>query len=85
MSTLKIKTASDLRSLRKKEGLTAREIAERMEVSLRRIQKIESGTENLTIVSIVRFCDALGLTCKITFVKNKKESTEFIAGTRNYN
>lgn len=82
MNALKIRTAADLRTLRKKEGLTSKDVAGKMGVSLRRIQKIEAGTENLTIDTIVRFCDALGLTCKIVFIRNKSTREEFIAGTR---
>ena len=46
----------------KAQGLTKKDLAERMQVSPQQISKIVSGHENLTLDTIVRLEAALGIT-----------------------
>jgi ribosome-binding protein aMBF1 (putative translation factor) len=46
----------------KAQGITQKELAERMNVSPQQISKIVSGQENLTLETIVRLEAALGIT-----------------------
>lgn len=45
--------------LRAEQGLTQEELAERAELSARYIQRVESGGENLTLLTLLHVADAL--------------------------
>lgn len=48
-----------LREVRTERGLTQEELAEQLEVSVRWIQSVEGGRENVGVVTLVRFANAL--------------------------
>lgn len=50
-----------LAELRTAAGLTQQELAEQAGVSLRYIQKIEAGSENMTLRSLAQFAELLGV------------------------
>ena len=50
-----------LRDHRERNGWSRRELAERAEVSARFIFYVEAGTKSVTIRTLFRICDALGI------------------------
>lgn len=55
--------------LRQKAGLTQEQQAERLGITLKYQQKIEAGGENLTIKSLVKIADGLGVGVNALFRK----------------
>ncbi len=49
-----------IRALRKARRWTLEQAAEAMNLDLKHLQKIESGTLNITMVTLVRIADGLG-------------------------
>jgi transcriptional regulator with XRE-family HTH domain len=47
--------------LRAERGMTQEQISAQAEVSLKYLQRIESGSENLTLRSLVKFANLLGV------------------------
>lgn len=56
-----------LRALRTDQGMTLEQAAERMDLAPKHLQKIEAGTINVTLVSLVRLADGLGTTVRNLF------------------
>jgi transcriptional regulator with XRE-family HTH domain len=54
--------------LRRGKGWTQDEFAERLEVSLKYVQRVEAGTENLTLGSLARLAGQLGVEVSALFV-----------------
>ncbi len=75
----KLKMAHKLAELREANGLSQSELARRMRVSQQLISRIESGSDNLTIETLIRFFDILGVHLKIGMSKRKinQEILEF--------
>jgi transcriptional regulator with XRE-family HTH domain len=48
-----------LAELREQRGITQEQLAEQAEVSVKYLQRLESGQENLTIRSVVKFANLL--------------------------
>ncbi len=57
--------------LRAATGLTQAALAEEVGVSLRYVQAIEGGRQNLKVLSLSRFADALGTSMADLFSKPK--------------
>lgn len=79
VETAKLKMADKLAELREKTGLTQAELAKRMKVSQQLISRIESGADNLTIETLIKFFDTLGVCLRIDVEKRKghQEILEF--------
>ena len=79
IETAKLKMADKLAELREKMGLTQAELAKRMKVSQQLISRIESGADNLTIETLIKFFDTLGVRLRIGVKKrrNHQEILEF--------
>jgi DNA-binding XRE family transcriptional regulator len=63
----------ELIELRKRSGLTQKELAERLGTKQSAISRIERGKENLSLPFIRRFARACGATVQISFEVNQKE------------
>jgi transcriptional regulator with XRE-family HTH domain len=48
-----------LGEIRREGGLTQQEVADRLHVTLRYVQRVEAGEENLTLRSLAEFANAL--------------------------
>ncbi len=62
-------------------GLTQAELAKKMRVSQQLISKIESGDDNISLETLIKFVYILGMTLTIGVGKRKKEegTLEFAA------
>ncbi len=67
----KLRLAHKLAELREKMGLTQGKLAERMGVSQQLVSRIESGSDNLTIETLIRFFDVFGVCLKIDILKRE--------------
>lgn len=57
--------------LRRERGWTQASFAERMGVSWKYVQRLEAGSENLSLASIVEIANVLGARARALFVKPK--------------
>ncbi len=75
----KLKMAHKLAELREKIGISQSELAGKMGVSQQLISRIESGSDNLTIETLIKFFDILGVHLKIGVSKRRahQEILEF--------
>lgn len=81
IESAKLKVATKLTEMRETMGLTQAELAKKMKVSQQLVSRIESGDDNITIETLVRFLYMIGITLKIDVEKRKKaeETLEFVA------
>jgi DNA-binding XRE family transcriptional regulator len=78
IETAKLKLAHKLADIREKADLTQAQLAKKMGVSQQLVSRIESGSNNLTLETLVRFLDLFGFCIKIQFAKRKhQEILEF--------
>lgn len=61
-SALLSKLGKQIAAVRRAQGLSAERLSERMGFSVGYLRRVETGRQNLTIRSIVKFADALGVT-----------------------
>ena len=66
--------AEKLVEIREKIGLTQKELAQKMKISQQLISKVESGADNITLATLVKFLLILGVCLKIEVEKRKKDS-----------
>jgi len=81
IESAKLKFANKLTEMRESMGLTQAELAKRMKVSQQLISRIESGDDNITLETLIKFLYMLGMTLKVDVEKRKKEeeTLEFVA------
>ena len=81
IESAKIKLTTKLTGMREDMSLTQAELAKKMGVSQQLISKIESGDDNISLETLVKFVYMLGMTLKIEVGKRKKEEStlEFAA------
>lgn len=60
-----------LADLRAERGLTQEQLAAKLDVTVQYVQRVERGSENLTVRSIVRLVNALNITIGELFVASK--------------
>jgi transcriptional regulator with XRE-family HTH domain len=53
--------AANIRRIRKRRGYTQEQLAERAALDLKFLQKVETGTSNISIVTLWRVTEALGV------------------------
>ncbi len=58
-----------LRELRKAQGVTGEELAERLGIAAQNLRRIEAG-QNITLRTLGRIARALGVKIEITFISN---------------
>lgn len=72
VETAKLKIAEKLAAVREAMGLTQAELAKKMGVSQQLVSRIESGADNITVETLVKFFDILGVALRIGVAKRKK-------------
>ena len=79
VETAKLKMADKLAELRERTGFTQAGLAKKMRVSQQLISRIESGADNLTIETLIKFFDTFGVRLKIDVEKRRahQEILEF--------
>lgn len=77
----KLKIAEKLMELREKMGWSQADLARRMQVSQQLISRIESGSDNVTVETLVKFFHILGVHLRIGIRKRRRdqEILEFIS------
>lgn len=68
--SLIIRTAADLKQIRTERGITAQELADRLGVSRQLLFRWESGKENITLATIEKICQVVGVRAIIQFDEN---------------
>jgi transcriptional regulator with XRE-family HTH domain len=63
---------SRLRALRKANGFTGEELAERLGIAVQNLRRIEAG-QNITLRTLSRMASALGFTARVTFQRKGKK------------
>jgi len=70
----KLIVAEQLVEIREKTGLTQARLAKKMGISQQLVSRIESGSDNLTLETLVRFLTILGVVIKIEVrTRSKKQ------------
>ena len=78
IETAKLRLAHKLAEIREKSNFTQAQLAKKMGVSQQLVSRIESGSNNLTLETLIRFLDLFGVCIKIHFEKRKhQEVLEF--------
>ena len=62
--------ATNLRRLRESRGLTQEQTAEAIGIAWRHLQKLEAGEVNVTIRTLARICDGLGVDVPTLFTSS---------------
>jgi UDP-N-acetylglucosamine 1-carboxyvinyltransferase len=57
-----------LRVARKEKGITQEVLAERLDVSVQNLRRIESGRQNVTLRTVARIAKAIGVAIEVTTV-----------------
>ena len=65
MSSLVVRTAADLKRIRREQGFTMQRLADKLSVSREMVTRWESGKENLTLGTVERICSALGVNARV--------------------
>lgn len=64
-ATLTVRTAADLKRIRREQGFTMQSLADKLAVSREMVTRWESGKENLTLGTVERICSALGVHARV--------------------
>lgn len=75
---LRLIIGQQIAMLRKKHGLTIRELSELSGINSSNISKIENGKYNISIDIIERICKSLGASVKIDIMHTLEELRDFI-------
>lgn len=59
-----------LRDNRSRLGLSATEVARRMDISPAQVHRLETGDRRLTVNTLIRYCDAIGISVGQLFAPN---------------
>ena len=78
MTKLRINIGQQIAMLRKKHGLTIRELSELSGINSSNISKIENGKYNISIDIIERICKSLGASVKIDIMHTLEELREIL-------
>lgn len=78
MTKLRLIIGQQIAMLRKKHGLTIRELSELSGINSSNISKIENGKYNISIDIIERICKSLGANVKIDIMHTLEELRDFI-------
>ncbi len=71
VETAKLKMAEKLAELRERTGWTQAQLAKRMRVSQQLISRIENGAENISLETLIKFFDTLGVCLRIGVAKRR--------------
>ena len=75
MPATRLPLAERLKELRASAGLSQREVAERCELSLEFISRIERGVASPSLDVMMRLCDALGCTPNDLLLRDKRRDS----------
>lgn len=79
VETAKVRLAHKLSEIREGAHLSQTALAKKMGVSQQLVSRIESGSDNLTLETLVKFLDLFGIYMNIHFEKrNKQQVLEFV-------
>ena len=67
MEGIKVQVGQLIRDTRKAKGLTQREVGEKIGVSESAFNRYENGVSNLSLETVQKVADALGVKAKLTF------------------
>ena len=73
VETAKISLAHKLADIREKAHLSQAALAKKMGISQQLVSRIESGSNNLTLETLIKFLDLFGVCMKIHFEKRKRQ------------
>ena len=73
IQTAKLRLAHKLAEIREKADLTQAQLAKKMGVSQQLVSRIESGSDNLTLETLIKFLDLFGVSMTIHFEKRKNQ------------
>jgi len=73
IESAKLKFAEKLAEIREKMGLTQAELAKKMHVSQQLVSRIESGSDNITVETLVKFLMTFGVALTIDIEKRRKD------------
>lgn len=59
-----------IRRLRRAQGLTGEQLAERLGIAAQNLRRLERG-QNITLRTLARVADALGFDVRVTFVRRR--------------
>jgi len=77
----KLTLAEKIAELREKMGLTQAALAKRMGVSQQLISRIESGSENMSIETFIKFFDIMGVVVTIEVEQRKRKNQAILEFT----
>ena len=60
-----------LRELRKANGVTGEQLAEKLEIPVQNLRRIEAG-QNVTLKTLARIATALGFQVRVSFVRIRR-------------
>ncbi len=78
IESAKLAVAEKLVELREKMGWTQAGLAKRMGVSQQLISRIESGAENISLETLVKFFDILGVVATIEIATSAKKNRDIL-------
>ena len=73
IETAKLKLAHKLAEIREKSDFTQSQLAKKMGVSQQLVSRVESGSDNLTLETLVKFLDLFGVCMKVHVEKRKNQ------------
>ena len=73
IETAKSRLAHKLAEIREKARLTQAQLARKMGVSQQLVSRIESGSDNLTLETLIKFLDLFGVSMTVHFEKRKNQ------------
>lgn len=73
IETAKLTLAHKLAEIREQANLTQAELAKKMKVSQQLVSRVESGSDNLTLETLVKFLDLFGVCMKVHLEKRKNQ------------
>ena len=59
-----------LRELRKADGVTGEQLAERLGIAVQNLRRVEAG-QNITLKTLARIAEALGFKVKVSFTRSR--------------
>ena len=78
----RLKVISQIVELREKLDLTQAELAKKMKVSQQLVSRIESGSDNITLETLVRFLTILGVVMNIEIASRPQKQRDVLRFVR---
>ena len=78
----KLMVSEQLVEIREKTGLTQAQLAKKMKVSQQLISRIESGSDNITLETLVKFLTILGVVMNIEIASRPQKQQDVLRFVR---